>query len=76
MLKSALRMATARKDASSNVTTVGTHSSTLRQPGLAHPVKTVLHVLGVLVGQIAFVAFDRETGIASFLASSSCPSCA
>src|SRR5215831_2849368 len=31
----------ARKNASSNVTTVGTRSSTLRQARLAHPVKTV-----------------------------------
>src|SRR2546425_7988999 len=60
MLRSALRMARARKDASSNVTTVGTRSSSLRQPGLAHPVKTMLEVLGVLVEDKTFVSFYCE----------------
>jgi hypothetical protein len=46
-----------------NVTTVGTRGSTLRQPGLAHPVKTVLHVLGVFVDGKTLVMFNCETGV-------------
>jgi hypothetical protein len=38
-----------RKDASSNVTTVGTRSSSLWQPRLAQSVNEVLGILGVLV---------------------------
>jgi hypothetical protein len=52
-----------RKDASSNVTTVGTRSSSLQQSRLAQPVKTVLEVLGVLVDQNTFVSFNCETGV-------------
>src|SRR5215470_6498898 len=51
------------KDASSDVTTVGTGSSTLRQPRLAHPINMMLEVLGVLVDENTSRAFDCETGI-------------
>ena len=47
-----------RNDASSNVTTVGTRSSSLRQAGLAQPVKAVLEVFGVLVDPNTFVSFN------------------
>src|SRR5262245_60543889 len=52
-----------RKDASSDATTVGTGSSTLRQPRLAHPINMMLEVLGVLVDENTSRAFDCETGI-------------
>src|SRR6516165_4091570 len=52
-----------RKDASSNVTTVGTRSSSLRQPRLAQAVKNVLGILGVLVNCKTLPAFNRETGV-------------
>ena len=63
MLRPALRMARARKDVSSNVTAVGTRSSTLRQPRLPHAIHIMVEVLGVLVDEKTFGAFDRETGI-------------
>src|SRR6266436_9708209 len=47
-----------RKDASSNVTTVGTRSSTLRQPRLAQPIKTMLGILWVLVDGETFPAVN------------------
>ena len=37
--------------------------SNLRQPRLAHPVKSVLLVLGVLVDEKTFVAVNREAGV-------------
>ena len=46
-----------------NFTTVGTRGSSLRQPRLAQPVKTVLGILGVLVDHNTFPAFNRETGV-------------
>src|SRR5215468_3322124 len=55
-----------RKDASSNVTTVGTGNSSLRQPGLAKPINTVLGILGVLVDdKKTFPALNCETGVDS-----------
>jgi hypothetical protein len=52
-----------RKDASSNVMSVDTRNSTLRQPRLAQPVKTGLDILGVLVDGHAFPTFNRESGV-------------
>src|SRR5262249_18384886 len=40
-------------------------ASTLRQPRLAPPVKTVLEVLGVPVDPNTFVSFNGETGVDS-----------
>jgi hypothetical protein len=79
ILESALRIARAREDASSNAMTVGTGSSNLREPRLAQFLKTALGILGVLVDDNASVAFDCEkrfiriTSAASALACSSGP---
>ena len=52
-----------RKDALSNGTTVGTRSSILRQPRLAHPINQMLGVFRVLMETDTFRAFNCETGI-------------
>src|SRR5262249_39681448 len=50
-----------RKDASSNVTTVATRSSSLRRS--RQPANTLLGVLGVLAHEKTFLALNRETGV-------------
>ena len=46
-------------------TTEGRQFSTLGQPRLAQPVKTMIEVLGVLVDGKGHKSFDRETGVDS-----------
>src|SRR5262245_19691727 len=43
--------------------TVGARTSSLREPRLTQPVKTMLGILGVLVDCKTFPAFNCETGV-------------
>src|SRR6266566_2077311 len=46
-------------------TSTSSEGSSLRQPRLAHSIKTVLGILGVLVDGKGLISFNRETGVDS-----------